>query len=486
MWPRSRTSSSRRAFECADVPTADCRGEAACASEELKSSIARHGMLHPLVVVRSGQVYLVLEGRRRLHAAQDLGMARVPAVVLTLRRNDEEEMARWHVALAAQRGPEARQVALLLNEAVHRGLITADQAAPMRSLGEHAVVEELKRIWTRKQDAAGEASVDAGEGAAAVAAEASAPSTAEPEELADTEASAAVGISAAKGIEAREDEFRALQRLERFFAAVALKGAIDAVEAERVVQLLLKSRQSDPYGFLDWTAALPSHPVQRNALVVCKMCLHMALSLRWTRLQVLRLGIAGLLHNVGLVQLGWKPGIQDRSEPCDPWEEPPAHVDIGARLVHEARAWGLQIQSVCLDHHELWDGSGTPRHKRGEDVDLPARMAALFDHFALLVCPWKGEGLSPHRAFACIEARAGENGAFDPGTFKAFAMHFSRWPVGSVVRLAGGRIARVVAANPSDPGSPRVRILAPDAERDRFEDLGGAAEICEDLSLSWR
>ncbi len=57
--------------------------------EELLQSIARHGVLQPLVVRpgRDPERYELIAGERRLRAARKLGLARVPAVVLEV--NDE-------------------------------------------------------------------------------------------------------------------------------------------------------------------------------------------------------------------------------------------------------------------------------------------------------------------------------------------------------------------------------------------------------------
>lgn len=58
----------RRAFDQADLAA-------------LASSISTHGLLHPIVVQRSGDGYQLVAGERRLRAAQLAGVAAIPAVV---------------------------------------------------------------------------------------------------------------------------------------------------------------------------------------------------------------------------------------------------------------------------------------------------------------------------------------------------------------------------------------------------------------------
>lgn len=53
------------------------------ALEELRSSVAEHGVLVPLVVVRDGDRYRVVAGLRRLLAARAAGLVDVPCVVIS-------------------------------------------------------------------------------------------------------------------------------------------------------------------------------------------------------------------------------------------------------------------------------------------------------------------------------------------------------------------------------------------------------------------
>ena len=52
---------------------------------------------------------------------------------------------------------------------------------------------------------------------------------------------------------------------------------------------------------------------------------------------------------------------------------------------------GMSLLGKCLPiirhHHEAWDGSGYPDHKKGADIPLGARLIALFDHFDWMTSP---------------------------------------------------------------------------------------------------
>lgn len=61
--------------------------------ESLKTSISKEGLLQPVLVRRVGESYQLVAGERRLRAAQDLGMERIPAVLLPVGDDRLLEMA---------------------------------------------------------------------------------------------------------------------------------------------------------------------------------------------------------------------------------------------------------------------------------------------------------------------------------------------------------------------------------------------------------
>lgn len=68
-----------------DIPTADPK------LSYLKDSIAKFGMLVPIVVTRKGERFLLVDGERRYHAAKAVGLPRVPAFILS--REDGKRMS---------------------------------------------------------------------------------------------------------------------------------------------------------------------------------------------------------------------------------------------------------------------------------------------------------------------------------------------------------------------------------------------------------
>lgn len=122
---------------------------------ELSESIARHGVIQPLVVKRNGDTYRLVVGERRLRAAKLAGLRSVPALVRdvddrgmmqlalveNLQRSDLNpiEEARAYVRLMQEFGMTQEQVA----EVVDKGRPTIANALRLLDLPEEvqAVVE---------------------------------------------------------------------------------------------------------------------------------------------------------------------------------------------------------------------------------------------------------------------------------------------------------------------------------------------------------
>ncbi len=63
------------------------------ALSELAASMKRHGLLHPVIVVKKGEGYTLVSGERRLRAAESLGWSDIPAIVRDFTDQDLLEIA---------------------------------------------------------------------------------------------------------------------------------------------------------------------------------------------------------------------------------------------------------------------------------------------------------------------------------------------------------------------------------------------------------
>lgn len=193
-----------------------------------------------------------------------------------------------------------------------------------------------------------------------------------------------------------------------------------------------------------------------HSVAVCALMVSLARQLELEESQVRRAGTAGLLHDVGKaavpVDILNKPGKLTEAE----FEVMKQHPLAGADLLR--RSGGAEdLQDVALHHHEKVNGSGYPYGLKGNDISLLARMAAVCDVYDAVTSdrPYKA-GWNPASA---MQQMASWEGHFDRKVFYAFVKAVGIYPVGSLVRLASGRIAVVAEQAGSSLLQPKVCVF---------------------------
>lgn len=127
-----------------------------------------------------------------------------------------------------------------------------------------------------------------------------------------------------------------------------------------------------------------------------------------------KLMFASPLHDVGKV--GIPDGILNKPMKLaeHEWEVMKTHSSIGYEILKNSKRAIIQAGAIIArDHHEKWDGSGYPAGKRGENIHIYGRIAAVADvydalrHRRCYKSPWTPEATLSH-----IESESGRQ--FDP------------------------------------------------------------------------
>jgi response regulator RpfG family c-di-GMP phosphodiesterase len=135
-----------------------------------------------------------------------------------------------------------------------------------------------------------------------------------------------------------------------------------------------------------------------------------------------RISVQALLHDVGKIYT--PSSILKKTEPLSPeeWVEMKKHTLWGAKIIGSHPHWHI-AQSIALNHHEKWDGSGYPRALKAEAIPLEARIAALADQYDALRCARAHKPALDHQTVVKI-LNQGDGRTkpqhFDPLVLKAF------------------------------------------------------------------
>ena len=127
---------------------------------------------------------------------------------------------------------------------------------------------------------------------------------------------------------------------------------------------------------------------------------------------------AALLHDVGLLMV---PNALIQKSPYLNKQEMSKykqHAASGANMI-ENYPCCQQILPYIRYHHEKWDGSGYPKHLRGANIPLGARIIAVADYYDTTVNPSTEFGAKT-KAKAKEELFSASGSLFDPDVVKAF------------------------------------------------------------------
>jgi HD-GYP domain-containing protein (c-di-GMP phosphodiesterase class II) len=199
----------------------------------------------------------------------------------------------------------------------------------------------------------------------------------------------------------------------------------------------------------------PDHYAHLHSVAVAVLMMNFSRTLRMSRGSMPNLGLAGLLHDVGMATIPVE--ILNRPTALRPAEVflVRRHPEVGTRLLKMASDLPEVVVEACLHHHERVGGSGYPFGLAGDRLGVVARMAAICDVYdALTSHRPHARAWSPQRALAEMRDWPGQ---FDREMMDAFMSSLGIYPVGSLVSLRGETLAIVVGDNAAEPTRPTVR-----------------------------
>lgn len=252
--------------------------------------------------------------------------------------------------------------------------------------------------------------------------------------------------------------------VSRIFLESRFGKTIKAATVEPVIEDIFASVQRNPHAFNGLMRCKRDNEyVYRHAVAVSALMISLARHMKLPPETIREAGMAGLMMDVGIGHLP-----VDLSEYGGDYRNVDEtilrqHVMLGYQFLNAGGDIPPAVLAVCLNHHEMLDGSGYPNGLKGEEIDLLSRMAAICDTYDSLVSDTaEGTGMDPAGAVSQMSAM---RGWFDPEIIQKFIETMGIYPIGSVVRLRSGRLAMVVGQSPADYTRPRVRAFLSIAER---------------------
>ena len=173
-------------------------------------------------------------------------------------------------------------------------------------------------------------------------------------------------------------------------------------------------------------------------------------------IQAVNAGMGGFLHDIGKIKISNRIINKVGKLTDEEFGEIKKHPGYGRDFllqngVTAPKGTALElIRDVVYQHHENFDGTGYPNRRKGEEIELMARIAAVADFFdAITTRRAYSEALSVGEAVSVMRKTVGKK--LDPVIFNAFANH-----MGAKYREKASTIELAVDFDPCQPDRKSV------------------------------
>jgi len=186
--------------------------------------------------------------------------------------------------------------------------------------------------------------------------------------------------------------------------------------------------------------------------------LHMAKDLGFDPERQVQIGLAGLLHDVGMALVPeatiYKKDPLNDAERKALKERP----NIAFKILQDIGPAGAAIAETASQIYERIDGSGYPHSLPGEEIHEFAKVLGLLDLYEALVHSRPSrERLSFFEAVKYIFKSCKTQ--FERHYIKSLLRVFTVFPLHSCVELNSGAFGRVIETHPDQPMRPKLKIL---------------------------
>lgn len=187
------------------------------------------------------------------------------------------------------------------------------------------------------------------------------------------------------------------------------------------------------------------------------LAITIGLQLRMNITKLVELGIATLLHEIGMLSLPPQLYISNRF--LNPGEKAKlsTHPIISYNILKDNN-FPLSIQLGVLEHHERENGSGYPRKITSESISSYAKIIAVACSYEAITS--RRQYKEEHSSYeAMIELLKNQKHMYDDTVVRALLINLSLFPIGTYVYLSNGKVGIVSDVQPDNPKNPIVQIV---------------------------
>ena len=246
---------------------------------------------------------------------------------------------------------------------------------------------------------------------------------------------------------------------EKIFTDFVTKNELSLEDiSDRIKEIIEKIRSRRNYILrLSDMRSLEKNYIVIHSVKTAILSLAVGIQLKMPPHKLIELGMAALLHEIGMIRLPPQLYMSNRILASEEKRAITAHTILGFKIL-KSFSFPMPVCSSILEHHEHLDGKGYPRGLMGDRISIPAKIIAVCGSYSALISkrPYRS-GMEGHAAILELLKERGKH--YDEEVLKALIFCLSIYPVGGYVTLADGSMGMVVETNLENPRAPTVKVL---------------------------
>ncbi|MFP3090638.1 HD-GYP domain-containing protein [Treponema sp. TIM-1] len=251
-----------------------------------------------------------------------------------------------------------------------------------------------------------------------------------------------------------------IEKLKGIFKDIAIGSSVEVHAIDVIISRLLQVIREKRELIIGYILAgeVKHHDLAKSSINTAILSCLITMEFKVPNHKLLQIVTAALLHDVGMLRLpreilDKRGGLSGPERQCVQ-----THPLMSYRIACKELLYPEAVGLMVSQHHEYWDGTGYPRQLAGTQIDSGARIISVADAFEAMVSqkPYRNSMIGYQ---AMKNLLADNSRRFDPNVLKAFIKTMGIYPIGSIVLLNNGAIARVTEVRNETPLRPKINLL---------------------------